>query len=326
MSNLVTIFGGSGFVGRYVAQRMAREGWRVRVAVRRPNEAHFVKPYGIVGQVEPVFCNIRDDDSVRQATRNADAVVNCVGTFDAGGKNNFDAVQHQGAARIARIAAEERVSRLVHLSAIGADPDGASAYGRSKAAGEDAILAAFPGAVILRPSVIFGPEDQFFNRFATMARMSPVLPLVGAETRFQPVYVDDVAAAAVKGVLGEAPAGIYELGGPDVASFRELMHEMLETIRRRRLIVALPSWLGTAMAHGTGVLSTITAGVVPQPITADQVLALQHDNVVAESAQGFDALGIKPTAMEAVLSSYLWQFRPSGQYAALKESARNLRH
>ena len=325
MSKLVTIFGGSGFVGRYIAQRMAREGWRVRVAVRRPNEAQFVRPYGSVGQVEPILCNIRDDDSVRKATHGADSVVNCVGTFDAGGKNNFDAVQHEGAARIARIAAEEGVARLVHISAIGADAESDSRYCKTKGLGEQAILSDFPHAVILRPSVIFGPEDQFFNRFSRMARMSPVIPLVGADTLFQPVYVDDVSQAAVKGVLGEAEPGVYELGGPDVDSFRELMGVMLETIRRRRLILGLPFWVGNVMGHVTGAVSAITGGLAPQPITVDQVKALRSDNIVADGAAGFAELGITPTSMEAVLPSYLWQFRPSGQYEALKESARNLR-
>ena len=325
MPQLVTIFGGSGFVGRYIAQRMARQGWRVRVAVRRPNEAHFVRPYGKVGQVEPVLCNIRNEDSVRQATKGADAVVNCVGTFDARGKNNFDAVQHEGAARIARIAAEEGVSRVVHISAIGADVNGDSLYAQSKGKGEAAILDAFPSAVILRPSVIFGPEDQFFNRFAGMARMSPVIPLVGADTKFQPVYVDDVARAAEMGVLGEAVPGIYELGGPDVDTFRELIDQMLQTIRRRRLILPLPFWVGSLMGQVSGAVSFLTGGLAPQPITVDQVKSLRQDNVVADGAQGFEALGFKPTSIEAVVPSYLWQFRPSGQYAELKESARNLR-
>ena len=196
MSRLVTIFGGSGFVGRYIAWRMANAGWRVRVAVRRPNEALHVKPYGNVGQVEPVPCNIRDDASVRSVLRGADAVVNCVGTFDRKGRNNFTAVQDEGATRIARLSAEEGVERLVHLSAIGADAQSASEYARSKAAGEAGIRAHFPQAVILRPSVVFGPEDQFFNRFASMSRFGPVLPVVGGATRFQPVYADDVARVA----------------------------------------------------------------------------------------------------------------------------------
>ncbi len=325
MPKLVTIFGGSGFVGRYIAQRMARQGWRVRVAVRRPNEAHFVRPYGRVGQVEPVLCNIRNDDSVRQAMQGADAVVNCVGTFDKRGKNNFEAVQNEGAARIARIAAEAGVSRLVHISAIGADVDGESLYAQSKGKGEAAILDAFPNAVILRPSVIFGPEDQFFNRFAAMARTSPVIPLVGAGTKFQPVYVDDVAEAAERGVLGSAIPGIYELGGPDVNTFRELIEQMLQTIRRRRLILPMPFWVGSILGSITGAVSAVTGGLAPQPITMDQVRSLRQDNVVGEAAQSFEDLGITPTSIEAVVPSYLWQFRPSGQYAELKESARNLR-
>ncbi|MDA8585343.1 complex I NDUFA9 subunit family protein [Rhodobacteraceae bacterium] len=324
MSNLVTIYGGSGFVGRYISQRMARAGWRVRVAVRRPNEAMFVKPYGTVGQVEPVLCNIRDDDSVRAAASGADAVINCVGTFDAGGKNNFDAIQYEGAARIARIAKEEGVARMVHLSAIGADENGPSKYAQSKAAGETAVLAEFPDAMILRPSVIFGAEDQFFNRFAGMVRMAPVLPLVGATTKFQPVYVDDVAQAAVKGALGEA-AGIFELGGPDVDDFRGLMGTMLEVIRRRSLIIALPNWVGGIITRVTGFMSFITGGIAPQPLTVDQVKQLGQDNVVTEGAMGFGDLGIQPTAMRAILPNYLWQFRPDGQYSDITRSAGNLR-
>ncbi|MEM6385997.1 MAG: complex I NDUFA9 subunit family protein [Pseudomonadota bacterium] len=325
MPKLVTIFGGSGFVGRYIAQRMARQGWRVRVAVRRPNEAHFVRPYGRVGQVEPILANIRNDESVRQAVSGADAVVNCVGTFDARGKNNFGAVQHEGAARIAKFAASEGVERMIHISAIGADVDGNSLYARSKGRGEAAILSAFPTAVILRPSVVFGPEDQFFNRFAGMARMSPVIPLVGAGTKFQPVYVDDVAQAAEKAVLGQAAPGIYELGGPDVNTFRELIAQMLVMVRRRRLIVSLPFWLGSLMGRATGVVSVLTGGLAPQPITLDQVRSLKQDNVVADGVMSFLDLGITPMSVEAVVPSYLWQFRPSGQYAELKESARNLR-
>lgn len=325
MSQLVTIFGGSGFVGRYIARRMAKEGWRVRVAVRNVNEALFVRPYGVVGQVEPVFCNIRDDASVVAAIEGADAVVNCVGVLDEVGKNTFSAVQAEGATRIARIAAAHGVARLVHISAIGADADAESAYARTKAEGEAGALEHMPGAVILRPSVIFGAEDQFFNRFAGMSRMGPVLPVIGADTRFQPVFVDDVAAAAVKGVLGQASAGVYELGGPDVHSFRELMQLMLGVIRRRRLIVNIPFWAARLMAAGFGVGRALSLGLVRGPVTKDQVINLAIDNVVADDARGFDALGIKPTAMEAVLPDYLWRFRPSGQYDAIKESARNLK-
>lgn len=325
MSKLVTIYGGSGFVGRYIARRMAKQGWRVRVAVRRPNEALHVKPYGVVGQVEPVFCNIRDDDSVALVMRGADAVVNCVGTFDKGGKNNFDAVQHEGAERIARIAAEQGVGQMVHFSAIGADSEGESLYAQSKGLGEEGVLHHFPNAVILRPSVMFGQEDALFNRFASMSRMGPVLPLVGAETKFQPAYVDDAAAAAELGVLGEAAPGVYELGGPAALSFREMMEEMLKIIRRRRLIVNIPFIVAKVMGTSFDIVNFVSGGLINGPVTRDQVTSLQADNVVADGAKGFADLGITPTAMEAVLPSYLWRFRPSGQYDAIKESAENLR-
>lgn len=325
MSKLVTIFGGSGFVGRYIARRMAKEGWRVRVAVRNTNEAMFVRPYGVVGQVEPVFCNIRDDASVAAVTQGADAVVNCVGVLDETGKNTFAAVQAEGAARIARIAAAHGVARMVHISAIGADAEAPSQYSQTKAAGEAGVLQYMPDAVILRPSIIFGAEDQFFNRFAGMSRLGPILPIIGAETRFQPVFVDDVAAAAVKGVTGHVAGGIYELGGPDVHTFRELMQLMLGVIRRRRLIVDTPFWAARVMAFGFGVLRAVSFGLIKGPVTKDQVINLAVDNVVSDTARGFEALGIQPTAMEAVLPDYLWRFRPSGQYAAIKESAKNLR-
>ncbi|MEI4235220.1 complex I NDUFA9 subunit family protein [Roseovarius sp. D22-M7] len=325
MSRLVTIFGGSGFVGRYIARRMASAGWRVRVAVRRPNEALHVKPYGDVGQVAPVACNIRDDASVRSVLHGADAVVNCVGTFDRKGRNNFTAVQDEGATRIARLAAEEGVERLVQISAIGADPNSASEYAQSKAAGEAGILKHFPQAVILRPSVIFGPEDQFFNRFASMSRFGPVLPVVGGETLFQPVYVDDVAQAAQMGVDGTAAPGIYELGGSTRATFRELMEMMLTIIRRRRLILNIPFGIAAAMAWGMELVQTLTFGLVPPQITRDQVRSLRVDNVVSDKARGFADLGITPTSLDAVLPDYLWRFRRGGQYEAITDSARNLR-
>lgn len=326
MNKLVTIYGGSGFVGRYIARRMAKEGWRVRVAVRRPNDALFVKPYGVVGQVEPVACNIRDDASVRAAMKGADAVVNCVGILNRSGKNTFDSVQADGAARIARLAAEEGVAHLVHLSAIGADENSPSIYQQTKAAGEKAILAAFPKAVILRPSVIFGNEDGFFNRFAAMSRFGPVLPVVGANTRFQPVFVDDVAQAAVLGITGKAAPGIYELGGPDVETFRDLMRRMLQVIRRRRLIINIPFFAASIMGGAFDLLQAVTLGLIQNGmVTRDQVRNLRADNVVTPGAKGFPDLGITPTAMEAVLPEYLWRYRPSGQYAAIKESAKNLR-
>lgn len=325
MSQLATIYGGSGFVGRYIARRLAKAGWRVRVAVRRPNEAMFVRTYGSVGQVEPVLCNIRDDASVAAALQGADAVVNCVGTFDKGGKNNFGAVQHLGAERIARLASAEGVGQMVHISAIGADPDGGSLYAKSKGLGEEGVRAHMPNAVILRPSVVFGPEDEFFNRFAGMARLSPVIPLVGANTKFQPVYVDDVAAAAELAVLGQAAPGVYELGGPEVATFRSLMGQMLSVVRRRRLVLGLPLWLGRLMGWGFDLVKTLSLGLIKGPITLDQARTLKADNVVSDGTLGFSDLGIKPTAMDTVLEEYLWRFRPSGQYAAIKESAGNLK-
>ncbi len=326
MSNLVTIFGGSGFVGRYIARRMAKEGWRVRVAVRRPNDALFVRPYGVVGQVEPVFCNIRDDESVRAVTKGADVVVNCVGVLAEDGKNTFDAVQAEGAGRVARIAAEESVPRMVQISAIGADADSDSEYAQSKAEGEEAVLAAFPTAMILRPSIVFGPEDEFFNRFASMTRFGPILPVVGADTKFQPVYVDDVAQAAVKGILGQAEPGIYELGGPDVRTFRELMTEMLSVIHRKRLVLNIPFFAAGIMAKLMELGQTISLGLVPAQLTTDQVANLRNDNVVSEGAKTLADLGIEPTTTASVLPSYLWRFRPSGQYYDITESAKTLRN
>ena len=326
MGGLVTVYGGSGFVGRYVVQRLAQAGWRVRVAVRRPNEALFLKGYGHVGQVEPILCNIRDEASVARAMTSADAVVNCVGILSESGKNSFDAVQSEGAGRVARLAAKAGVARLVQISAIGADADGESAYARTKAIGEAAVREAFPQAVILRPSIVFGPEDQFFNRFAGMTTMSPALPVVGADTRFQPVWVDDVAKAAVMGVTGEARPGTYELGGPEVSTFRALMERMLGVIQRRRLIVNIPFFAATGMATLLDLGQTITGGLFTNAmLTRDQVKNLGQDNVVAPGAKGFADLGIEPVAMASVLPDYLWRFRASGQFAAIKDSAKNLR-
>ncbi|WP_108485293.1 complex I NDUFA9 subunit family protein [Oceaniglobus ichthyenteri] len=325
MSNLVTIYGGSGFVGRYIAARMAKAGWRVRVAVRHPNLAMFVRPYGVVGQVEPVFCNIRDDASVRAVMHGAEVVINCVGILADSGKQGFDAVQSEGAERIARIAAEQGVARMVHVSAIGADEHSDSGYARSKARGENGVLRHMPGAMILRPSIIFGPEDEFFNRFASMTRFGPFLPVIGADTKFQPVYVGDVAKAAVMGATGDAPGGIYELGGPDVATFRALMAEMLRAIQRRRLIVNVPFFAARIMGGVFDLLGKVSGGLISGPVTGDQVRNLRRDNVVSKGAKGFADLGIQPTATEAVLAEYLWRFRPSGQYAAIKNSAKHLR-
>jgi NADH dehydrogenase len=249
-----------------------------------------------------------------------------VGILNRSGRNTFDAVQAEGAARIARIAGEEGVGALVHISAIGADAASASNYARTKADGEAAVIAAFPKAVILRPSIIFGTEDGFFNRFAGMSRLGPILPVVGANTRFQPVHVDDVAQAAVKGALGQAAPGVYELGGPDVDTFRGLMGRMLKVIQRRKLVLNVPFFLARIMGFGFDMLQAVTLGLIENKmITRDQVKNLAVDNVVAPGAKGFADLGITPTAMDAVLPEYLWRYRPSGQYAAIKDSAKNLR-
>jgi len=284
MSKLVTIYGGSGFVGRYIARRLAKDGWRIRVAVRNPEQAGFVRPYGAVGQVEPVFCNIRDDASVASVAQGADAVINCVGVLSEVGKNTFEAVQAEGAERIARVAASHGVSQMVHLSAIGADADAASEYSRTKAEGEAGVLQHMPNAVILRPSIVFGPEDEFFNRFASMSRLGPILPVVGASTKFQPVFVDDVAAAA-QNALNTDASGVFELGGPDVNSFRELMQQMLQVIRRRRMIVNIPFWIGRIMATIFRIVQFCSLGIVKAPITKDQVANLAVDNVVSEDAK-----------------------------------------
>ncbi|MFB2594723.1 complex I NDUFA9 subunit family protein [Paracoccus sp. p4-l81] len=326
MSKLVTIYGGSGFVGRYVARRMARLGWRVRVAVRRPDEAGFVRPYGAVGQVEPILCNIRDDASVAAAMTGADAVINCVGILVREGRNSFPAVQIEGAERVARLSAAAGVARIVHISAIGANGDSLAAYARSKWDGEQAVLKHRPDAVILRPSVIFGVEDQFLNKFATMTRFGPVLPLVGGNTRFQPVWVDDVAQAAVKAAVGEAAPGTYELGGPEVMTLRQAIRQMLNTIQRQRLVVNLPFWVGGLMGNVLDAVQFLTGGLLTNRIlTREQAYLLKSDNVVSPDARGFADLGITPTAVEAVAPDYLWRFRPSGQYADIKESARQLR-
>lgn len=313
---IVTMFGGSGFIGRYAARKLAKRGWRVRVAVRRPNEAHFLRPYGDVGQIEPFQANIRDEDSCRRALEGADAAMNFVGILSPSGKQTFEAVQAEGAGRIARLAAEAGARRLVHLSAIGADAESDSVYARSKAEGEAAVRAAFPKAVILRPSVVFGEEDDFFNRFAKMAQFSPVLPIAGGETRFQPVYVDDVAEAAVRALEGDfAEGGLFELGGPEVKTMRALMEVMLQVTRRKRALADVPLGL---LRIGAG----LTDWLPFAPVTRDQLKLLARDNVVAPGAQGLEAFGIEPKSLESVLPGYLYRFRPYGQYARMEKPIR----
>jgi len=307
---LVTVFGGSGFIGRYVVRNLARAGWQVRVAVRRPDEALFLKTAGDVGQVTPVAANIRDARSVAAAVAGADAVVNLVGILYEGGRQKFAAVQAEGAARVAAAARDAGATRFIQISAIGADAQSDSAYARSKAEGERGVATAFPGATILRPSIVFGPEDDFFNRFAKMAMISPALPLIGGgRTKFQPVYVGDVAAAVEK-VLGDpATAGkTYELGGPRVYSFADLLRLMLSEIGRCRLLIPMPFALARLKATFLQLLP------VP-PLTVDQVRLLQRDNVVSPQALTLKDLGLPATAVEAVLPTYLDRYRPRGHYS-----------
>ncbi|MEM9970125.1 MAG: complex I NDUFA9 subunit family protein [Pseudomonadota bacterium] len=302
MAEIATLYGGSGFVGSYIARSLSARGWTVRVAVRDERKARKIN---LGDTSEIVRCNILNDAEVAAAMEGAVAVVNCVGTFDARGDNNFDAIQNEGAGRIAKTAAEQGVARMVHLSAIGADAQGESRYARSKAAGEAAVQGVMPEAVILRPSVIFGPEDQFFNRFSAMSQISPAIPLFGAETKFQPVYVDDVAEAAEKAVLGELAGGIYELGGPDVATFRELMELMLDVVGRKRFVIGNPLWLGRLAGQAFDTLNAVTKGLAPSPITGDQALQLSHDNVVNVDSKSFAEIGITPKDMRSILPTYL---------------------
>ena len=313
---IVTVFGGAGFIGRQVVLRMARRGWRVRVGTRDPNRTGAVRVQGEVGQVEPVACNVRDDASVRAALARADAAANLVGILHESGRQRFATVHAESAGRVARIAAELGAARLVHVSAIGADAESESAYARSKAEGEERVAEAFPAAVILRPSIVFGEGDQFFNRFAAMAALAPVLPLVGADTRFQPIHVGDVAAAVEAALLGRAEAGVYELGGPQTFAFRELMAIMLREIRRRRLLLPVPFAIAEPMGMALGVLPN-------PPLTADQVAMLRSDNIVAPGARTLGDLGLAATPVESVIGAQLARFRPGGQYATLTDRRRS---
>ncbi len=314
MQGLVTVFGGTGFVGRYVVRALARAGWRVRVAARNPNRAPELKVMGDVGQIELAACNVTDAAAVARATTGAEAVVNLVGILSESGRQTFEAVQAAAADAIARAAAAQGVTRFVHLSAIGADTHSRSVYARTKAAGEAAVRAAVPDAAVLRPSIVFGPEDDFFNRFAAMAALAPALPLVGGgRTRFQPVYAGDVGAA-VAAALGspDARGRIYELGGPGVYSFRDLMEIMLHHIQRSRALVPIP--FPVAQAMGAVLQGVARIGLKP-PLTRDQVELLKSDNVAAAGAPGLADLGVEPTTLESVLPTYLWRFRNGGQFA-----------
>jgi uncharacterized protein YbjT (DUF2867 family) len=311
---LVTIFGGSGFVGRHVVRALAKRGYRIRVAVRRPDLAGHLQPLGNVGQISFVQANLRYRKSVDRAVEGADHVINCVGVLYESGRNTFDAVQEFGARAVAE-AARAAGATLTHISAIGADAKSASAYARTKGRAEAAILEILPEAIILRPSIIFGPEDSFFNKFADMARFSPVLPLIGGgHTKFQPVYVTDVAETVARALEGKLEGGtIYELGGPRVLSFRECLELMLKIIDRKRSFVSIPFGIASLMGRVASLVPFITP-----PITADQVVLLKSDNVVSDKAEAegrtLTGIGIAPTMLDSILPSYLVRYRPQGQY------------
>jgi NADH dehydrogenase len=306
MQRVATVFGGAGFIGRHVVQRLARRGWIVRVAGRDTVKAGKLRPLGDVGQVLPVAASVTDESAVARAVAGATVMVNLVGILFERKPGDFRRIQAEGAGRVARLAAAAGVEKLVHLSAIGADSGSGSQYARSKAEGEAAVLAAFPGATILRPSVVFGPDDQFFNRFAGLAAILPVMPVVEGQTRFQPVYVGDVADAVMAAITRDDAAGrIYELGGPRVMTMREVLDYVLEQTRRRRPMVPLPRALASFQARLGEWLPT-------PPLTRDQLTLLRRDNVVAADAPGLEALGIAAKAVEAVAPGYLARYRRAG--------------
>ena len=309
---LVTVFGGSGFLGRHVVRALAKRRYRIRVAVRQPELAGFLQPMGSVGQIHAVQANLRFPRSVETAVRDASIVINLVGILSERGRQRFEVVQHYGAEQVA-LAAAAYGARVIHVSAIGADEKSASLYARSKAKGEQAVRAAAPDATIMRPSIVFGPEDDFFNRFASMARFLPALPLIGGGlTRFQPVFVGDVAEAIATCVAQKTGFGTtYELGGPEIRTFRELMEFVLTTTERNRALVPLPFWLARLQA-------SILQFLPNAPLTPDQVALLRTDNVVSNEAlregRTLEGLGIRPTSFQSIVPSYLWRFRKSGQF------------
>ena len=305
----VTVFGGSGFIGRHAVRALANAGHRVRVAVRSPNLANFLLPAGHVGQIQVVKCNVRNAEQVAAALRGADAAVNLVGVLYSRGNQSFNALHAEAAGTIAKAAKEAGIETLVHISTPGISTESECVYSRTKAEGEIALRDAFPEATILRPSLVFGPEDNFFNKFGNLARYVPALPLIGGgHTQFQPVFVGDVAAAILKCVSDPGTHGkTYELGGPAVYSFKEILETILRVTERKRLLVPVPFWMASIQAFFLQFL--------PEPLlTPDQVTFLKTSNLVADNALTFKDLGIVPDSMEAVLPSYLWRFRSRGQY------------
>jgi uncharacterized protein YbjT (DUF2867 family) len=314
MNNLVTIFGGSGFLGRYAVRALAKDGYRIRVAVRQPHLANYLVPMGQVGQIQLVKANVTNPDAVAAAVRGASAVVNLVGVLQESGHQRFAELHTQAAEGIARAAKAAGALSFVHMSSAGVDAISDSTYARTKAEGERCVRAAFAEAAILRPSIVFGPEDDFSNRFASMACVSPLLPLIGGgKTRFQPVYVGDVAAAIATCVSNASTRGkTFELGGPTIYTFRQLLELTLHETGRRCWLVSLPYPLATLQA-------TLLQFLPNAPLTPDQVRLLKHDNIVSAGALGLAALGIQPETLEAVVPLYLWRFRREGQYSGPTE-------
>ncbi len=310
---LVTVYGGSGFLGRHLVRALAKRDYRIRVAVRRPELAFHLQPLGRVGQIHAVQANIRDARSVEAAARDAAVLINLVGIMKEGGRQRFNAVHAYGAEQVA-LAANAHGARMVHVSAIGADENSAVGYARTKGTAERLVLAAQPQAVVMRPSIMFGPEDDFFNRFATLARISPFLPLIGGgHTKFQPVFVGDVATAIADAVDGQLTGGTtYELGGPSVRSFKELMQYILATIERKRLLVPMPFFAAQIEA------AFLQFAPAPFTLTPGQVDLLRVDNVVSDAAiaekRTLPGIGIVPETIEAIVPSYLWRFRKTGQF------------
>jgi NADH dehydrogenase len=317
MQGLVTVFGGSGFVGGQVVRALAKSGYRVRVAVRNPNLAYRMRMLGDVGQIEVVQTNIRNAPSVARALEGAEAAVNLVGVLWESGRQKFQALHVMGAKTVAEQAKIAGVKRLVQISAIGADADSPSRYARTKAEGEAAVRAAFPGAVVIRPSIVFGADDKFFNKFGQMAALFPALPLIGGgETKFQPVFVADVAAVVAKAVADPTAEGLtYELGGPTVYSFKQLLEMILLETGRNRILAPLP-WFAASLIGKIGDLSPLNP-----PLTSDQVESLKADNVADKGLPGLAEAGVIPTAVEAVVPSYLYRYRKGGQYAEVPAGA-----
>lgn len=325
---IVTVFGGSGFVGRYVVRALARDGWRVRIACRRPDLAFYLQPLGRPGQIAAVQANIRNPASVEAALVGADAIVNLVGILAQSGAQKFSAVQSQGARAIAQAAKQVKISNVVHISALGANAHSSSSYARSKTEGEQAILENCPSAVILRPSVIFGVEDEFFNRFGAMARFFPVIPIVGGDTKFQPIYVGDVAEAVARALSGKAKPGVtYEIGGPEIKSFKSLIEYVLQITERKRKILNLGFLTGKFVAFLMQALTTLSLGLFPKILrmTPDQVELLKVDNIVSDSAKSEGRtlleLNIQPQSFETIAPTYLYRYRKTGQYQAQRLGA-----